>query len=649
MPPIARVVVDSALPHLDRPFDYLIPEALRATVTVGTRVRVPFAGRLLSAVVVDLVDAPAPGVTPARLRSAGATASFTPEALALATQVARRYGGSLWDVLRLMAPARVASLEARAWPKADAGAAAAGGADWAALAARWAEQAGTVSLWGTPAPRVVWQAPPSPLRDVLPSAALLAVAARRLASDPRGTVLLLVPDARCGQVLDAALGDAGLTAWTHRDGGDYVVLDHDAGATARYASYLGAMHGEVRLVIGTRSAALQPVPRLAGIVMWDDGSDIFQEPHAPYFHARTVAAMRASDPEVTLLLAAYAPSVDAVALVVHGFAQSVTESAGAAAPRVEVIDSDRRAQEPGSGRHWMPSLVWRDTVEAARTDPVAIVVPRAGYLTAVACAGCGEWPECRHCGGELALPGPGQDPRCRDCGAAHAHWHCATCHGAQLRAVRQGVEAIAEQVARMAGGIDVRVSSAASGVLRTDPGGAGIVVATPGALPAVEGGYARIVVVGADTVGQAGLGAELLALRWWMNAGALARSRAADGRMSVVGELLPAVRQALRSWDAWGAAQEAYAERSQLGLPPVRRALLLHGQARALEAAVRVEVGGVRLDRHPEVSVSLRGDEAVVLVTRARAQEVVDALREVMVERSKAGDTPLRLRVDAAL
>ncbi|MDQ2838712.1 MAG: primosome assembly protein PriA, partial [Actinomycetota bacterium] len=45
--PIARVAVDSPLPHLDRPFDYLVPAELAETVQDGSRVRVRFAGRLI--------------------------------------------------------------------------------------------------------------------------------------------------------------------------------------------------------------------------------------------------------------------------------------------------------------------------------------------------------------------------------------------------------------------------------------------------------------------------------------------------------------------------------------------------------------------------------------------------------------------------
>ena len=53
--PVARVVVDVPLAHLDRPFDYLVPSTLDGSVAAGTRVRVRFAGQLVDAVVLARV------------------------------------------------------------------------------------------------------------------------------------------------------------------------------------------------------------------------------------------------------------------------------------------------------------------------------------------------------------------------------------------------------------------------------------------------------------------------------------------------------------------------------------------------------------------------------------------------------------------
>src|SRR5499425_1768929 len=44
--PVARIAVDIPLAHLDRPFDYLVPERLAAAAVPGCRVRVRFAGQL---------------------------------------------------------------------------------------------------------------------------------------------------------------------------------------------------------------------------------------------------------------------------------------------------------------------------------------------------------------------------------------------------------------------------------------------------------------------------------------------------------------------------------------------------------------------------------------------------------------------------
>ena len=53
---VARVIVDVSLPHLDRLFDYSIPDAMSSQVVVGSRVRVRFSGRLVNAFVVDVTD-----------------------------------------------------------------------------------------------------------------------------------------------------------------------------------------------------------------------------------------------------------------------------------------------------------------------------------------------------------------------------------------------------------------------------------------------------------------------------------------------------------------------------------------------------------------------------------------------------------------
>ncbi len=646
---VARVCVESAMPHLDRPFDYAIPDTLADTVDVGSRVRVRFAGRLVNGVVVSLAgESEYEGrLTP--LHSSSAVPSYTAEAIAFAEQVARRYGGSLWDVLRLMAPPRVAGVEKRDWATVehDEQAFREAHATLAPAAEAVALPAGAVASGA----RVVWEAVPDPaLRHGLPVEALLAPAAEVAA---RGlTSIVILPDARALAAAADALTRAGLSRWTARSGGHFSVLHAEDGPAVRFGSYLAAMHGHARIVLGTRPAAMQPVPNLGLVVMWDEGSTVYEDPHAPYPHARTVAAMRADEAGAGVLLAGYAPSVEAMALVAHGWAERAAVPRGdvrAATPLVTIIGDERREAEGASGWHWMPGQVWRRARAALEDGPVGIVVPRAGYVRATACARCGEWASCTACGGPLRKESATSPLHCADCGADHPHWHCAECGSPATKQLRQGVERIAEQVRAMAGDVPVTLSAGAVGTVADGEVTSGIVVATPAALPAVTGGYARIVIVGAEVPAGGALGAELQAMRWWLSIAALARPRGAGGEVIAVGELPPIVREALVGWNAAEAAWDAYGERADLALPPYRRAIRLWGEAPVLTLALSETVEGERLERHRDVAVVDAKGGAILLVTRRAAQAVVDTLRRRQQEFSKAGDGELRMRVDAPL
>ncbi|MDQ6873923.1 MAG: hypothetical protein M3042_02510, partial [Actinomycetota bacterium] len=115
--PVARVCIDASLAHLDRPFDYLVPDSLDNSVVAGSRVRVRFAGRLTGGIVLDRVAASEHPGTLARIeRAVSAEPVLAPEIARLARAVADRCAGTLADVLRLALPPRHARVEAQPSP-----------------------------------------------------------------------------------------------------------------------------------------------------------------------------------------------------------------------------------------------------------------------------------------------------------------------------------------------------------------------------------------------------------------------------------------------------------------------------------------------------------------------------------------------------
>src|SRR5580692_8209463 len=110
--PVARIAVDLPLAHLDRPFDYLVPEKLADQARPGVRVRVRFAGKLTDGFLIERVaESEHPGSLRYLERLVSAEQVLTEEIAGLARAVADRYAGTLADVLRLAVPQRHATTE----------------------------------------------------------------------------------------------------------------------------------------------------------------------------------------------------------------------------------------------------------------------------------------------------------------------------------------------------------------------------------------------------------------------------------------------------------------------------------------------------------------------------------------------------------
>ncbi|MDG4766484.1 primosomal protein N' [Solwaraspora sp. WMMD406] len=656
--PVARICVDVPLPHLDRAFDYLVPEELDAGVRPGTRVRVRFAGQLVGGWVLDRAEASThDGKLTFLDRLVSPEPVLTPEVARLARAVADRYAGHLADVLRLAVPPRHARVEQEAAPQVEAPPAAATPPDGRRAAAvapppdrppapdphGWtAYPAGAAYLRalaaGRPA-RAVWT--PLPGEDW---ATRYAEAIAATVVGGRGAVAV-VPDGRDLDRLDQALRRS-------LGPGRHAVLSAALGPARRYRAFLAGSRGRVPVVIGTRAAMFAPVPELGLVAIWDDGDDVHAEPRAPYPHAREVLLTRAQLGDAAALLGGYARSGESQQLVETGWAHDIV--AGRAeirrrAPRVSPTGDDPDlARDAAASTARLPSLAYTAARSALQAGtPVLVQVPRRGYLPAVSCADCRTPVRCAHCAGPLALRSATATPSCRWCGRPAAGYACPHCQGRRLRAAVTGARRTAEELGRAFPDVPVRTSGRDE-VLTEVTGEAAVVVATPGAEPAAAGGYGAVLLL--DTwalLTRADLRAGEEALRRWLSAAALARPAADGGRVVVVADGGLAPVQALLRWDpAWYAAREL-ADRRELGFPPVARMASLTGTAEAvaeLLAAVRLPTDAELLGPVP---VGDDQERMLIRVRRSQAAELARELRAAAGARAlrKTGQ-PVRIQVD---
>ena len=151
--------------------------------------------------------------------------------------------------------------------------------------------------------------------------------------------------------------------------------------------------------------------------------------------------------------------------------------------------------------------------------------------------------------------------------------------GGRLRALVTGAARTAEELGRAFPGVPVRTSGGQH-VLAAVPAEPALVIATPGAEPVAEEGYAAALLLdGWALLGLPSLRAAEEALRRWLNAAALVRPA---GPVVVLAEAtLPAV-QALIRWDPVTFSERELAERAELGFPPAVRMASVTGTPEAV-------------------------------------------------------------------
>ncbi|MDO4887948.1 MAG: primosomal protein N' [Actinomycetaceae bacterium] len=576
--PVAHVHVELHQPHLDRVFDYLIPAKFDAAAVVGARVVVDVAGLRAPGFIVarDSRSAGGARLRPLR-RVVSALPVLTPQVYELAQQVAARQASSVSDVLSLAVPQRHARAEKEHM--------AAGGAGAVGLFEEGSKAPLDPGVWSAyvsgPAfvSHVAAGDGPSAVCCALPGAPggveAIVAAVRAARASGRGA-LIVVPSSR--QAL-------GLAARLREGMGEAVaVMLAEEPHEARYATFLRVLSGAERIVVGTRSAVWAPVPGLGLCVVVDDAAPSLREVRSPYCQARDVLATRAANEGAAFLVFSTYVSVESAAMIRRGQAALVEAAPASVRQHVPRVSAAQQWQRDGDRWSRLPEAAFSLVRRSLERGPVLVLVPRAGYIPIVACASCSHRAECATCGGALGMLAGGAEPVCERCGARARSWRCQVCGSSRLRAVRLGSHRTAEEVGRAFPGTGIILSGArtSEGIVESVSAKPRIVVATPGAEPWADGGYAAALVLDSRYLLGQGPGSQIEFLRRITRVASRVRPAREGGHVMFAGGVDDDVPELLGSWALPAYSAAVLSERAELDLPPAARWLAVTGRPRDL-------------------------------------------------------------------
>ncbi|MFM2276624.1 MAG: hypothetical protein RIT12_20 [Actinomycetota bacterium] len=537
MPLVAKVRFASPLPQLDKEFDYLVPQNLASTLKFGQLVEVPFGSgsKAKTGVVCGIVEEAAPREKLLTITSlVSSFAVFTKNQFELCLAVAERQAGTVGELLSGAIPKRFVRSESKLEPFPNN----------QELTIKDSSSELVESLESHQ--RIYFQ--PALLGHVndVPDWAINFAEASASQLNSGHSTLVVLPDFAELAKFERALEKLGLLS---------VSLRHSSSDTGsvRYSNHLKSIESAA-INYGLRGAVFAPCKNLGLILLWDDGDESHIEQSSPYWSSRDVLLQRSELENAQLVISSHSPSTEVVRLIELGYLTH--KSASPVTVSVVITElSDR-----------LDSQTFALISNTLRNgNPVLVQIANAGWASALICVGCRELKLCPSCEASVWID-PSGIMRCRSC-RVHIDPAPCVCGKTGTRPTKLGASAFTQQMQRSFPDATV-VHSNGEDRLVSVKSGPLLVVATPGAEPEVEGGYACVVIADAQSmVSSPRLRALEQSLGKWANAISLCRSDATVVFVGLKGNL----SDDMRKLDFFGSVSEDFLDRKDLGLPPITR------------------------------------------------------------------------------
>jgi primosomal protein N' (replication factor Y) (superfamily II helicase) len=242
-----------------------------------------------------------------------------------------------------------------------------------------------------------------------------------------------------------------------------VVLHSGVTEKSRGIGWFEAMTGKAQIILGTRLAALTPMPNLRAIVVDEEHDPSYKQQDGMRYSARDLAIWRAHDLNIPIVLSSATPSLETWSAAKSGRYQQLRldrRAQGAALPKIHLVN----ARDPQN--QFSPGDVDKPQVDIALSKPLVnaisknlqnkkqslILINRRGYAPVLSCRACSWLSKCQQCSSYMVMHKAGALTRkpilsCHHCGLAKPiPTRCPDCGNPDLKALGQGTQKLEDLI-----------------------------------------------------------------------------------------------------------------------------------------------------------------------------------------------------------
>lgn len=234
-----------------------------------------------------------------------------------------------------------------------------------------------------------------------------------------------------------------------RFGKAVAVFHSSLGRGERFEEWWRVKRGEVKVVVGARSALFAPLAKPGLIILDEEHEYTYKQEETPRYHARDVAREICRRVKGLLLLGSATPSLESYRAAETGELVRITlpqRVLGRRMPEIVLVDL---REEFKARRFSILSPVLREAITACleRREQAILLLNRRGYATFIICRECGHVLKCSSCDVTLTYHQRPNLLLCHYCGfRAKPPDTCPQCRSHHIRYVGRGTQRLEEEL-----------------------------------------------------------------------------------------------------------------------------------------------------------------------------------------------------------
>lgn len=234
-------------------------------------------------------------------------------------------------------------------------------------------------------------------------------------------------------------------------GEDIAILHSALSDGERHDEFRKINRGEVKVVIGARSAIFAPLKNIGIIIIDEEHSESYKQENNPRYNTLDIAMERSKTHNCPVVLGSATPTIESFARAQKGYYdyleldKRVNEKP---LPKVQIVDMKKEIRK--GNKLFSELLLNKIQDRLDKKQQVMLLINRRGYSNYLTCPSCGYVFKCPNCDITLTYHKTSGMMRCHYCGyAAGRKEVCPSCNEQGVREIGSGTQKIEEDIKNM--------------------------------------------------------------------------------------------------------------------------------------------------------------------------------------------------------